>query len=345
MLGNSFFGFSGGGGGTPPPTNDSWLLDGNTNGAEKYFGTNDNYSIPIYTNGIARGVFTSDGNFGFGITSSVSARLYIKGVDSTSSNYALKIDNSSSSSLFYVRNDGNIKILTSGSGTPSIEINTSSAQDSKIYFSTNNSATIRGRIYLEDSTQTFNFYTLNNDTIFWNGNGLAQTKTLTLFTDTSAKFESNVGIGVAAIGKLHVLGVGSTSVNQRLEPVSGVTEDTTGNTVNTTDATANVTAQTIATTSGSVISLESTIVYRKTGGVGVGSVGDGTTIKLNSSVKNVGGTLTLDTVQNTYTGTTNAIAGVSATYTISGTNVLVSVTGVVNDNITWNVITKVNKVA
>jgi hypothetical protein len=94
-----------------------------------------------------------------------------------------------------------------------------------------------------------------------------------------------------------------------------------------------------------VISIESTIVYRKTSGAGVGTTGDGTTIKLNSSVKNVAGTLTLDTVQNTYTGTTNAIAGVSATYTISGTNILVSVTGVVNDNITWNVITKVNTVA
>ena len=130
----------------------------------------------------------------------------------------------------------------------------------------------------------------------------------------------------------------------RFEPVSGVAEDITGATVNTTDATANVTAQTIAIASGTVASLETTIVYRKTGGAGVGTTGDGTVIKLNSSVKNVAGTLTLDIVQNTYSGTTNAIAGVSATYTVSGTNILVSVTGVVNDNITWNAVTHFSKV-
>jgi len=135
------------------------------------------------------------------------------------------------------------------------------------------------------------------------------------------------------------------NINQRLEPVTNVTEDTSGGTIGTTDATANVTAQTIAIPTDKVVSLETTIVYRKTGGGGVGSVGDGTTIKLNSSVKNVAGTLTLDTIQNTYTGITNSIAGVSATYTISGSNILVSVTGVVNDNITWNAITKVNTVS
>jgi hypothetical protein len=46
-----------------------------------------------------------------GITSlNPSARLHIKGVDATSSNYALKVDNSASSPLLYVRNDGNIGI-------------------------------------------------------------------------------------------------------------------------------------------------------------------------------------------------------------------------------------------
>lgn len=128
-------------------------------------------------------------------TLSSPSRLYVKGIDSTSLNYAIKVDDSTSSPLFYFRNDGNLKITPNGSGVAAIEINTRSAQDSKIYFSTNNSATLRGQIYLEDSTQTFNFYTQNNDTIFWNGVGLAQVKTLTLFTNTTAKFESNIGIG------------------------------------------------------------------------------------------------------------------------------------------------------
>lgn len=43
-------------------------------------------------------------------TTSVSARLHVKGIDATSSNYALKVDNSASSPLLYVRNDGNVGI-------------------------------------------------------------------------------------------------------------------------------------------------------------------------------------------------------------------------------------------
>ena len=106
-IGNSNFGFSGGGGSTPPPATTEWLLDGNTVGSQKYFGTNDNYSIPIYTNGVARGIFTSSGNFGFGMVLP-TARVHIQGSDSTLFNYGLKIDNSSSSPMLYVANNGYI---------------------------------------------------------------------------------------------------------------------------------------------------------------------------------------------------------------------------------------------
>lgn len=166
------------------------------------------------TTGVFNFGINEDGNVTIGDSSlSSPARLYVKAIDSTSSNYAIKVDNSASSPLFYLRDDGNLQISTTGSGTAAIEINTQSAQDSKIYFSTNGSATIRGRIYLEDSTQTFNFYTLNNSTIFWNGNGIAQVKTFTLFTDTTAKFESSLGVGVTAATDtiFHAQGVSSTS--------------------------------------------------------------------------------------------------------------------------------------
>lgn len=46
-------------------------------------------------------------NSGFG-TNSQTAKVHIVGTDATSSNYALKIDNSASSPLLYVRNDGNV---------------------------------------------------------------------------------------------------------------------------------------------------------------------------------------------------------------------------------------------
>jgi hypothetical protein len=48
-----------------------------------------------------------------------TAKLQIVGTDSTSSNYSLKIDNSASSPLFYVRNDGNVGI---GISTPNARL-------------------------------------------------------------------------------------------------------------------------------------------------------------------------------------------------------------------------------
>jgi hypothetical protein len=307
------------------------------------------------------------GNIGIG-TTSPTARTHIQGVDATSSNYALKVDNSASSPLLYVRNDGNVGIGTSNI-TNNLTLSTSSATSSQFFINAGVSqgalsflafAQGNNQIFFDANYESSSLIAKSTtpsaiahylDNLRFNGNVGATIgapfsyTTLMGLNFTTGNLGIGLGIGTAS-ARLHNFGIDSTTkVNLRLEPVANVIEDTTGNTVNTTDATANVTAQTIAVPTDKVISIESTIVYRKTSGAGVGTTGDGTTIKLNSSVKNVAGTLTLDTVQNTYTGTTNAIAGVSATYTISGTNILVSVTGVVNDNITWNVITKVNTVA
>ncbi len=338
MLGKNF-GFSGGGSSTPPPATTSWLLDGNTFGSEKYFGTNDNFSIPIYTNGIVRGIFDNSGNFGFGISAGLTARVHIKGLNDADTHYVIKSANLSDAHLFCVRNDGYSTIYTSAAqfAGEKLSVGGTILVSMSGYLIKDGNGTDYWQIF--SGSRTFGIVA---------SGGLATILTIDVnnpfYITTHAAY--NIGFGIAApLAKLHVFGISSGSINQRLEPVTGVTEDTTGNTVATTDATANVTAQTIAIPTGTVLSLDSTIVYRKTGGAGVGTTGDGTTIKLNSSVKNVGGTLTLDIIQNTYTGITNAIAGVSATYTVSGTNVLVSVTGVVNDNITWNVITKVNTVA
>lgn len=56
-------------------------------------------------------IFDNGTNVGIG-TASPTSKLQIVGTDSTSSNYSLKIDNSASSPLLYVRNDGITKIST-----------------------------------------------------------------------------------------------------------------------------------------------------------------------------------------------------------------------------------------
>lgn len=275
-----------------------------------------------------------------------TAKVHIIGNNQGSDLYALKVDNLGLNPLFYVRNDGNVGIGLSTIIPSKLSIATDTTYDG--IWLTNNAGSPLAIIGKNISGGLQTGFLDIRDTnaeikVCLSLNQFSQSD----FINTGLSF----GIGnfttvTSALGKIHVKGVDSTTlINQRLEPVIGVTEDTIGNTIGTTDATVNVTAQTIHTSTDKVVSLESTIVYRKTSGAGVGTTGDGTTIKLNSSVKNVGGTLTLDTVQNTYTGTTNAIVGAVATYTISGTTVLVSVTGVVNNNITWNVITKVNTVA
>lgn len=282
-----------------------------------------------------------------------TASLQIKGVDATSSNYALKVDNSASIPIIHVRNNRDILYGDSVNATRNVFENglnrlifgTNSEHDTSNLYIKRNDTYLPSYFITVVNPSNLNYFSVKNDgkSAF----GLQQNYAIPYDTvlqvlggNTSSDRLFSVKNNITNSDLLLVRGDGLVSINS-----NGASEDTTGNTVNTTNATANVTAQTIAVPTDKVISIESTIVYRKTGGAGVGTTGDGTTIKLNSSVKNVGGTLTLDTVQNTYTGTTNAIVGVSATYTISGTNVLVSVTGVVNDNITWNVITKVNTAA
>lgn len=337
--------------------------------------TSSNFSLKIDNSSSAPLLYVRNDSVVSINASSITAILNIRGVDDSTSNYVLRTENSSSAFLLRQNNEGTLFLNNSAGNFTDILFHTTGTQVGKIRFFTgrsehvsdrtsfrtesggtimvdinlfgNNETNILYKLAVQDGNGTF------NPTATIHGMGADSTSSnyaLKLDNSSSSPLlyvrnDSGVVIGSSSISaRFHVVGL-TNSINQRLEPVTNVTEDTSGGTVNTTDATANVTAQTIAVPTNKVISLESTIVYRKTGGAGVGTTGDGTTIKLNSSVKNVSGTLTLDTVQNTYTGTTNAIAGVSATYTISGTNVLVSVTGVINDDITWNVITKVNTVA
>ena len=63
-------------------------------------------------------------NLGVGTGSASGIRLFVKGEDTTSSNYALDVQNSSSVDLFYVRNDG---LIVTGGTTASPYNNTNAA--------------------------------------------------------------------------------------------------------------------------------------------------------------------------------------------------------------------------
>lgn len=155
--------------------------------------------------------------------------------------------------------------------------------------------------------------------------------------------EVGIGTGVSTPAALfHVLGVNANNINQTLEPVAGVTEETLGNPVSTTDAT-QTTLMSVPIATDTVNLLEFYVTARKTAGIGAGTTGDGCTYILTAQAKNVGGVVTLGTVQNSYQN--EDVATFDATLDVLGTDVRVLVTGAVNDNVNWNVIAKRYKVA
>jgi hypothetical protein len=110
-----------------------WLYDNTV----KYFttigsnysaiGTYTNHEFRIRTNNIDRIYVNISGDVGIG-TSLPTAKTHIRGIDSTLSNFALKVENSASASLLSVRNDGFITINGNTLGAAKLEINGGSYQ-------------------------------------------------------------------------------------------------------------------------------------------------------------------------------------------------------------------------
>jgi hypothetical protein len=82
-------------------------------------------------------LLNSNGDLGVGLVAPTS-KVHIKGIDSTSSNFALKVDNSASSSLFSVRNDGlfifNGTIDGASSGNNNFEYKTITGSTRSAYY-------------------------------------------------------------------------------------------------------------------------------------------------------------------------------------------------------------------
>lgn len=186
---------------------------------------------------------------------------------------------------------------------------------------------------------------INNATIigFGNVNALSD-EILIAQNDLGIRVDinGNVGIGVpytdSINAKSHIKGTsGVSQANQRLEPVNGVYEDTTGATISTTDATVTP-LETIPIPDDTVVMIESYITCKKTAGAGVGAIGAGNGYIRTVKAQNIGGVVTIGVVQSSFTS--EAIAPFNATFAVSGTNIVINVTGALNDDVTWNSITK-----
>jgi len=158
----------------------------------------------------------------------------------------------------------------------------------------------------------------------------------------------NVGIGVPYTettikARTHIKGVDAITLsNQRLEPVNGVYQDTTGATIPTTNA-AVTPLETIDIPADTIVMIESFITCRKTAGVGVGAIGAGNGYVRTVKAQNIGGVVTIGVVQSSFTS--ESITAFNATFAVSGTNVVINVTGALSDDVTWNSITKKYRVA
>lgn len=103
--------------------------------------------------------------------------------------------------------------------------------------------------------------------------------------------------------------------------------------VSTTNATP-TTIATIAVPTDSVMLITANITARRTGGVS-GTAGDSATFVRTVKVKNVGGTVTAPVAQADYTS--EDVKAYDANLSVTGTDLLIKVTGVATTNIDWTV--------
>lgn len=103
--------------------------------------------------------------------------------------------------------------------------------------------------------------------------------------------------------------------------------------VTTTDAT-QTTLATIAVPASTTLHVIAHVVARRTGG-SAGTAEDGAGYMIVGTYKNVAGTATIIGAINALI-TQESVAGYDATFTLSGGNLLLRVTGVLNTNITWH---------
>jgi hypothetical protein len=82
-----------------------------------FFGNTSNAHLYINTNGLERMRISSGGDIGIGADSNSIVRLLARGKDAGATNYAFIAQNSSTTNLFLIRNDGAASFFSLGTGT------------------------------------------------------------------------------------------------------------------------------------------------------------------------------------------------------------------------------------
>lgn len=151
----------------------------------------------------------------------------------------------------------------------------------------------------------------------------------------------NLGVGIDALAQVHFFGM-LNNVNQRLEPIAGITEDTSAGSAADLGGPITNTLETIAIVAGTVVTITSKLNCQKVGGGGAGAIGDGCGYIITGTFKNVGGTVTqIGSTDNDHTAEDLPLN--DAFFTISGTNVLIQGYNGDTNQTSWTSITKTKK--
>jgi hypothetical protein len=164
---------------------------------------------------------------------------------------------------------------------------------------------------------------------------------LALLIDENSRIRIQKNNNAAASAKLHIVEDTLGSEVHRIETIADnddVSEKVFQGRAATTDATA-TTILTLATITDSVKMIEVRVAARRTGGTG-GTAGDvGSYIK-KATFKNVGGAVS-QVGSTTDDHVAESQAGWDVAFSVSGTNVLVQVTGAADNNVTWHATARV----
>ncbi len=211
------------------------LNQGNTTTSALVIGTNTAQALVFKTNNIESARVLSNGFWGFG-TIVPDAKVHIKGTGFTSATYSLKVDNSASSPLLYVRNDGNVgfgesnplgtvSILTKDDLITSfgIKLRQNVTGNDLFYIKGNGYSSFKERVMLGigiHASSTSKVFIQGSSTASATDNILIATNYGGSLIGLIVKENSNVGIGKqdqTPTARLHVEGIDATSSNYALK--------------------------------------------------------------------------------------------------------------------------------